>query len=496
MKNILHLSEGNLIPSDFSDVGQANLYAGIFGDRLRYTPATDWLVFDSTCWRENRLDAQAMAQALTEEQVKQAQSMRRCALDAVMAAQERNDDAGIKSAKTDEAKADAFYRYALNRRKSAAISATLTEARPSLQVQPDQLDRDPFLLNTPAGTVDQRTGALKAHDPADFCTKITGTSPSSEGADLFASFLETITVGDTELEAYLQAVAGMFALGAVFNECLTIAYGSGRNGKSTFFNLLGRVLGYYSGALSAETLTVNCRQNKSPEFAELRGKRFVIAAELEEGLRLDTAVVKKLCSTDKVFATKKYRDPMQFTPSHSILLFTNHLPKVGTSDAGTWRRLVVIPFRASITDAGDRKDFGSYLFHQAGGAVLSWVIEGARRFIEAGYRLDQPKCVRDAIAEYRSDNDWLQAFIAECCDTSPEYIQPSGALYMHYLHFCEDSHEFRRNQADFRRALEDAGYACKHTKRGKMFLGLRARPLGVSSATETAHPARFPALPA
>lgn len=477
--------EGSLIPSDFSDVGQAKLFSGIFGDRLRYNPATDWLVFDGSCWRENKLDAQAMAQALTEKQVKQAQSMKRCALDAAMTAQERNDDVSMKSAKTDEAKADAFYRYALGRRKSGAISATLTEARPNLQIQLDELDRDPFLLNTPAGTVDLRTGALKAHDPSDFCTKITGVSPSSEGADIFASFLDTVTVGDRELEAYLQAVAGMFALGAVFNECLTIAYGSGRNGKSTFFNLLGRVLGDYSGALSAETLTVNCRQNKSPEFAELRGKRFVIAAELEEGLRLDTAVAKKLCSTDKIYATKKYRDPMQFTPSHSILLFTNHLPKVGTSDAGTWRRLVVIPFRASITDAGDRKDFGSYLFHQAGGAVLSWVIEGAQHFIAAGYKLEQPKCVRDAIAEYRSDNDWLSTFVSDCCIETHTTEQTANGLYMRYQGFCASNKEFCRSAADFRRAIENAGYSYKRKKSGMFVCGLQVKPWSFSQTSET-----------
>jgi len=104
-----------------------------------------------------------------------------------------------------------------------------------------------------------------------------------------------ITCGNQELEDYLQTIAGMFALGKVEDEALVIAYGSGRNGKSTFFNLLSKVLGNYSGNLSAETLTVNSRKNKSPEYAELRGKRLVIAAELQEGMRLDTAIVKKLC---------------------------------------------------------------------------------------------------------------------------------------------------------------------------------------------------------
>ena len=125
-------------------------------------------------------------------------------------------------------------------------------------------------------------------------------------------------------------MAGLFLIGTVYRECLIIAYGGGGNGKSTLFNLLSYVMGDYAGALSAETLTANCRKNKSPEYAELRGKRLVIAAELEEGMRLDTAVVKKLCSTDKIYAEAKYKAPFEFVPSHTVVLYTNHLPKVGS----------------------------------------------------------------------------------------------------------------------------------------------------------------------
>ena len=110
-----------------------------------------------------------------------------------------------------------------------------------------------------------------------------------------------ITCQDSELEEYLQLVAGMCAVGKVFCENLIIAYGSGKNGKSTFFNLLARVMGDYAGSLSTETLITHSRKNKSPEYAELRGKRIVIASELEEETRLDTATVKKLCSTDPIY---------------------------------------------------------------------------------------------------------------------------------------------------------------------------------------------------
>ena len=106
-------------------------------------------------------------------------------------------------------------------------------------------------------------------------------------------------------------------------------------------------------------------------MAELKGKRLIIAAELQEGMRLNTSVVKQLCSTDPIFAEKKFKAPFSFEPSHTLVLYTNHLPKVAASDDGTWRRLIVIPFHAKI--------------------------EGAMKVVAADFKVDRPQCVLDAI---------------------------------------------------------------------------------------------------
>ena len=170
----------------------------------------------------------------------------------------------------------------------------------------------------------------------------------------------------------------------------------------------------------------------------------MIAAELEEGMRLDTAIVKKLCSTDPIYAERKYKDPFSFIPSHSTVLYTNHLPKVGTSDAGTWSRLVVIPFNARFRgQGGEIKNYADYLFRNCGGAILEWMIQGAREFIRCNYNISLPACVRAAIDEYKSDNDWLQHFLSECCEIG-SYSQKSGDLYERYKSYCEGAGEYRR----------------------------------------------------
>ena len=274
---------------------------------------------------------------------------------------------------------------------------------------------------------------------------------------------------------YVQEITGLAAIGKVCIEALIIAYGEGRNGKSTFWNTVSRVLGSYSGNMSADTLTVGCKRNVKPELAEAKGKRLLIAAELEEGMRLSTSNVKQLCSTDEIYAEKKYKDPFSYVPTHTLVLYTNHLPKVGALDAGTWRRLIVIPFNAVIEGNSDIKNYADYLFSKCGGAILSWIIEGARRVISNDYRISPPRVVVDAIRRYKENNDWLSQFIEECCEIDPAYTAKSGEFYNEYRAYCAQVGEYTRSTTDFYTAIEQAGYQRKRTKTGCIIRGIRLK---------------------
>jgi P4 family phage/plasmid primase-like protien len=229
----------------------------------------------------------------------------------------------------------------------------------------------------------------------------------------------------------------------------------------------------YTGQITAETLTTGRKTGKNWEIAGIRGKRLIIAPELEEGTRLDAAFVKKICSTDKITGEKKYKDPFDFEPSHTVALFTNHLPRVGSNDAGTWRRFAVIPFNAVIEGKKDIKNYADYLYRHAGGAILKWIIEGARKFIEAGYRIEPPEVVKKAIEAYRAQNDWLNNYIAERCEIDPKHKQKSGELYGDYRAYCLNTGDYTRSLSDFKAGLEGAGYTTRKTKTGAFVYGLQ-----------------------
>lgn len=479
-----------LKPSDYSDVGQATVLARKYEGKLRYSPSTDFLVYNGRFWEESKPKAQAVAQELTTRQLEEAETEIKKATDEMMknGAWELLASMGPKKAamafSSEQARsfqkyenATTYRNYAIKRRDSKYITAALKEAHPMVEIDQRQLDADEFLLNTPSATYDLRISLPSAHEhtPADFITKQTTVDPSDDGMDIWQDALETFFCDDNELIDYVQEIAGLSAIGKVCVEGLIIAYGEGRNGKSTFWNTLSRVLGTYSGNMSADTLTVGCKRNVKPELAEAKGKRIIIAAELEEGMRLNTSNVKQLCSTDEIYAEKKYKDPFSFVPSHTLVLYTNHLPKVGAIDAGTWRRLIVIPFNAKIEGSSDIKNYADYLFNKAGGTILKWIMTGAKRVIEKDYHIVKPAVVEAAIQKYKDNNDWLSQFLDECCEIDSSYSAKSGDVYNAYRSYCMQVGDYIRSTTDFYTALECAGFERKRSKSARLLFGLQLK---------------------
>ncbi len=476
-------------PEDYTDVGQAYVFAKYCRPFVRYSSATDYTVYNGICWEESKPRSQAALQQFTDAQLEEAEKhlkyteerMESTGANAVIAEHGKN----ALEFMTEEQKtafyahqgAIAYRKFVLQRRDSKYLVATLREARPMVEIHPSEFDKDGFLLNTPDYTVDLRKGVngRQPHRAEDFITKCTAVSPGSKGVDLWADALHTFFCGDAELEDYVQRIAGLALIGHVYIEALIIAHGDGRNGKSTFWNVLSRVMGSYSGNISADALTVGCKRNVKPELAETKGKRLLIAAELEEGMRLNTSIVKQFCSTDEIFAEKKYKDPFAFTPTHTLVLYTNHLPKVGANDPGTWRRLIVVPFNARIEGGGDIKNYADYLFDKAGPAVLAWMIEGAEKVISDNFRIVQPECVKTATALYRENSDWLDSFLDECCETADAYFTSSGDLYTAYRAYCTRTGEYTRSTTDFYAAIDLAGFTRRRTEKGRFVYGLRLK---------------------
>ncbi|EGV04305.1 phage/plasmid primase, P4 family [Streptococcus anginosus] len=478
----------SLKPDDFSDIGEAGVLAREYGDVLAYTNATDYLTFNGQYWKEDK--QLAIGKVLEFMDFQLADTLEQYEKSVIELVNSGIDESVVREGGKALAKvietpiqqklysiylsSKTYYQFVMKRRDYRYITATHNTAKPMLAIDLSELDKDDMLLNTPNATYNLRNGLrdYHEHDPKDYITKITTVSPGDEGLGLWKETLATFFCNDQELIDYVQEIIGMTAIGKVYQEHMIIAYGGGANGKSTFWNTIARVLGSYSGKLSADALTMNNKRNVSPELAELKGKRLVIASEMAEGMRLNTAVVKQITSTDEIQAEKKYKDPFHFVPSHTLVLYTNHLPKVGANDDGTWRRLVVIPFNAKISGRSDIKNFADYLYDNAGPAILSWIIEGAEKAIKANFKTSVPKAVTNSVKSYREANDWLGHFITESCEVGEKLSEKSGELYSKYRAYCLQNLEYTRSTTDFYAALNQAGYERKRTNKGNFIMGL------------------------
>ena len=485
----------SLKPPDYSDIGQAKALVKECSDELCFTEATDFLRYDGKRWLESRQMAYGCIEEFLDLQLADATDQLESAMQELLDLGESEiqiapgkkytdkllqaDDEKLAAAGRRFAGAVTYKNFVMQRRDMRYVKAALDAAKPMVQLNVSDLDKDEFLLNTPDATYDLRKGMAGAQpqDPADHITKVTAVSPSEKGKEIWEEALQVFFCGDQDLIRYVRQVVGLAAIGKVYQEAIIIAYGDGRNGKSTFWNTVSRVFGSYAGNLSADTLTVGCKRNVKPEMAELKGKRLIIASELEEGMRLNTAMVKQLCSTDEIYAEKKYKDPFSFTPSHTLVLYTNHLPRVGASDAGTWRRLIVIPFSAKIEGSSDIRNYADYLFKEAAEAIMQWIIEGAEEVIRQDYDIKIPGVVRKAIQAYRDNNDWFGNFLEECCEVNPSFTQKSGELYQEYRAHCARNGEYTRSTSDFYTALELSGFEKKRDNKGRFIVGLKLKDI-------------------
>ena len=466
-----------LRPKDFSDAGNAEVFVREYGNDLIFTDSMGWLHWDGKRWERDEHKALELAEDFTDQMLAEA---KRLNFDAVheLADQTAAKDAGTPdTAALDKAKkaaesAKLYLNHALKTRQASRVRAILELARPYLVCPGSAFDAEPRALNTPTGIIDLVNGELRPNQREALCSKVTAAGRNTNGADIWRDFLATITCGGSELEGFLQTVIGMSLYGTVYQEGVTFAVGDGKNGKSTFFNAVAAVLGDYAGYIDIDVITTKNGNDKAA-LATLRGKRLVIAGELEEGCRLSAATIKKISSTDPFQVEEKYKQPEIVKPSHTLCLFTNHLPRVGSTDSGTWRRIIVVPFSATIRPDKTIQNYGEYLVEHCSGAILAWAVQGAQNFAKNGFSLTLPDCVEEATEEYRSRENWLENFIDDCCERAEGARAGARELYLAYKEWAQNAGErYIRSEKELSYELDRLGYIRIAPKNKRAWLGI------------------------
>ena len=202
----------------------------------------------------------------------------------------------------------------------------------------DEWDADPWLLNTPGGVVDLKSGRLRDHDRCDRMTKITTATPRGE-CPTWRQFIHEVTGGDAEMQTYLQRMVGYALTGSTREHALFFLYGTGANGKSVFVNTLADILGDYATNAPMDTFMETRTDRHPTDMAGLRGARFVAAIETEQGRRWAESKVKNLTGGDKIAARFMRQDFFEFFPQFKLFVAGNHKPAIRNIDEAMKRRL-------------------------------------------------------------------------------------------------------------------------------------------------------------
>jgi P4 family phage/plasmid primase-like protien len=360
-------------------------------------------------------------------------------------------------------------------RQDACIAAVerLARSNPKALATDDQWDCDDFLLATPGGTVDLRTGELREARRTDYITRLTSVAPAEPGVrpEAWLRFLAEVFPDDPDMPAFIQRLAGYALTGSTREHRMFLLHGSGRNGKGTLLNTLQAIMGDYArGIPTAALLETRSPQHSSP-IAQLRGARFVRGAELPVGQVWDESLVKQLTGGDTITARLMRQDGFDFVPKFTLIVDGNTKPRIRTTDVAMRSRMTLIPFTASFAGREDR-GLPERLAAEAG-AILRWAIDGAVEWQRGGLRI--PAAVEKASREYLDSEDLVGGFLSDETERAPAERVEASILYGRYRAWCDGQGIPAASQKAFSEALSERGIARFRTMAARGFMGLRLR---------------------
>lgn len=415
----------------FDDMGNANRFVDLFGENVRYCyTEKKWYFYNSMRWSVDNI---GVILRMADKCVEAMKAEAKLYLQA-------DEESGGDMAKN-------FEKHMKSSRSNKSKKAMLSEVEHHIPILPIQMDRYKMALNTPSGIINLKNGDVKAHNPEYYFTKITSVD-CAEAADCprWLAFLDDIFAGDKDLIRYIQKAVGYSLTGSTAEQCAFFLYGTGRNGKSTFIDVIRDVFGDYAANIQPETIMVKSSQSNAinSDIARLKGARLVTSVEPNEGVRLNEGLLKQLTGDDTVTARKLYSEEFEFKPEFKLWMATNHKPIIRGTDTGIWRRIHMIPFDVQIPEDKVDKNLTHKLKAEMTG-IFKWCIDGCLMWQREG--LQMPAAVLKSVREYRREMDVISAFIEDKC-TLEGTVQAS-TLYAAYVSWADSNNEYCMSNTKF-----------------------------------------------
>lgn len=337
-----------------------------------------------------------------------------------------------------------------------------------MTIHTDAWPRQPNLLSTPEGTVDLRTGEIKASNASDLIRQRTEVSPDGNCPE-WEALIAFVCDDDSERVRFLQQWLGYCLTGHTCEQKFLFVHGDGGTGKGTVFNSFAKVLGGYAGTLPSTSLMKTRNDDRHPgDLASVNAARLVMASETERGRQWAEERVKSITGEDPISARYYNGNFFTFIPQFKLTILGNTAPRMTDLSGAIQRRLIVFP----MTRKPKTQDTGlpDRLALEASG-ILNWAVEGAVDWSENGLLI--PDAIRSASERYFEEQDAFAAWLRDCCLCGSNLRATPTELFRSWQSYARDSGvEPGTLQGTFSEDMKAKGFRSSKSNGARVYRGI------------------------
>jgi P4 family phage/plasmid primase-like protien len=332
-----------------------------------------------------------------------------------------------------------------------------------------EFDRDDFLLNAKGAVYNLKTLESEPATPETPMKMSASVRPKSAETPVFDGFLSQISNGDPAMEAYLLRFMGYALAGSTREQIFLDFFGGGKNGKTTFIELMLYILGSYATTVSPDLIIDKNAPSKSEcAAADLQNKRLATLADCNYGT-LNDSMIKRITGGDTVRARHLYRDSFEFTPKCKLIIGTNKKLRLRDTGESVKRRLRLVPFEFHVP----KKDrtLPEKLRGEAEG-ILFKLIREAYDYLCAG---ELPACDRidKASQKYIDEENPFAAFFKERLKFDPAFSVKTVDVWEAYKAWTEANDAPARKKRELVQELELFNCKVSLTRQSPVVQGVR-----------------------
>ena len=311
-------------------------------------------------------------------------------------------------------------------------------------------NENPFTVVFKNGILDLTTMQLEPMSP-DYLEsiKINCNYDPKAYSDTVDEFFKTATNGNQQTEQLLYEAIGYSMLKTNELQKAFLLVGSGRNGKSTYLDLIRSVLG------KKNTTTVSLRDlTNNFRAAMLDGKLASLAGDISSQTIQESDLIKSISAGEEVTVEEKYKQAHSKSLFSTLFYACNKIPRTSDTSDGFYRRWCIIPFNANLNNVTrvDGMLFKKKLLEQQSLDYVAYkAIHAIHRVLTTTNEFTEPQEVLDMMTQYRVDNSTVLSWFRDIHKNNKQALQKIkvGAAYVSYSKWCEDTGRSKSSQTTF-----------------------------------------------